>query len=102
MGRTAYVGTIKVEGESKPLWRFVQYRMPGATPHWTTVGRGPLTDIIDAKGEFTNTLRKVQKSFSTQEWEEALKAESPPFDVIPVGALVPSDDMDEYVKAGGK
>ena len=22
--------------------------MPGDSPHWTTVGRGPLTDIVDA------------------------------------------------------
>ena len=23
--------------------------MPGDSPHWTTVGRGPLTDIVDAQ-----------------------------------------------------
>ena len=52
-------------GTHSPKWRFVQYRtsrstcltlhawsmlnrMPGDSPHWTTVGRGPLTDIVDA------------------------------------------------------
>lgn len=38
-------------------WKFVRQisflllncRMPGDSPHWTTVGRGPLTDIVDAQ-----------------------------------------------------
>lgn len=99
--RTAYSGTVVVEGASQPLWRFVQHRMPGERPHWTTVARGPLTSIIDAKGEFTKTLRKEQASFSKEAWEAALHEESPPFDCVPVGALVPADDMDAYVAAGG-
>ena len=28
---------------------FIFVRMPGDSPHWTTVGRGPLTDIVDAQ-----------------------------------------------------
>mmetsp|Transcript_89808 Transcript_89808/g.279452 ORF Transcript_89808/g.279452 Transcript_89808/m.279452 type:complete len:409 (-) Transcript_89808:36-1262(-) len=98
----AYEGTVIVESKPAPMWRFVQHRLPGDKAHWITVGRGPLTDIIDAKGEFTATLRKAQTTFSEQEWRDALMAESPAFDVVPVAALVPQDDMEAYVKAGGK
>lgn len=102
---SAYDGEVVIEGQRDPAWRFVQHRMPGEKPgdrpHWTTVGRGPLKDIVDAYGEFTSTLRRPYEAFSDDEWKEQLLAESPHFDVIPVGALVPQDAMDAYVEAGG-
>ncbi|CAE7657715.1 Aasdhppt [Symbiodinium pilosum] len=98
---TAFEGDVHIEGTHSPRWRFVQYRMPGDSPHWTTVGRGPLTDIVDAHGEFTKTLRKPQELFSEREWQAHLESHSPHFDVLPVGALVPQDNMDAYVEAGG-
>eukprot|EP00931_Biecheleriopsis_adriatica_P058118 TRINITY_DN34532_c0_g1_i2.p1 TRINITY_DN34532_c0_g1~~TRINITY_DN34532_c0_g1_i2.p1 ORF type:complete len:427 (+),score=89.17 TRINITY_DN34532_c0_g1_i2:106-1281(+) len=100
--RSAFESGIHIEGSHSPRWRFVQHRMPGERPHWTTVGRGPLTDVIDAHGEFSQTLRRKQESFSEQEWKELLHEESPHFDVLPVGALVPQDSMGDYVKAGGR
>eukprot|EP00933_Yihiella_yeosuensis_P057243 TRINITY_DN5690_c0_g1_i1.p1 TRINITY_DN5690_c0_g1~~TRINITY_DN5690_c0_g1_i1.p1 ORF type:complete len:468 (+),score=90.51 TRINITY_DN5690_c0_g1_i1:46-1449(+) len=100
--KTAFEGSVTIEGKPSETWRFVQYRMPGEPAHWTTVGRGPLTDIIDAHGEFKQTLRKPHADFSKDEWKECLVEESPHFDVIPVGALVPEDHMDSFVKAGGK
>jgi len=100
--RTAYEGSIVIDRKAAPLWRFVQHRMPGKKSHWVTVARGPLTDIADAKGQFTATLRMTQDKFSPAEWKDALLAESPKFDIIPIAALVPQDDMDNYVKAGGK
>jgi len=98
---TAYEGKVLIHGRQAPQWRFVQHRMPGERRHWTTVGRGPLADIIDAHGEFRNTLRKPQTAFSAEEWQEVLLADSPPYDIIPVGALVPSESMGAYVHAGG-
>eukprot|EP00420_Gonyaulax_spinifera_P024513 CAMPEP_0197905746 /NCGR_PEP_ID=MMETSP1439-20131203/61037_1 /TAXON_ID=66791 /ORGANISM="Gonyaulax spinifera, Strain CCMP409" /LENGTH=408 /DNA_ID=CAMNT_0043527041 /DNA_START=45 /DNA_END=1271 /DNA_ORIENTATION=- len=100
--RSAYSGTVVVEGKEAPQWRFVQYRMPGEKPHWTTVGRGPLTSIIDANGDFKSTLRRDQASISEEEWKQALMDESPPFDIIPVASLVPKEAMAGYVEAGGK
>ncbi|CAK0849989.1 unnamed protein product [Prorocentrum cordatum] len=99
--KTAYRGTVAVDGGSRPLWAFVQHRMPGESPHWTTVARGPLADIVDANGEFTRTLRRAQAMFSDKEWSEALSAGSPPFDVVPVGALVPAGEVEAYVRSGG-
>jgi len=98
---TAYEGKVLIHGREAPQWRFVQHRMQGERHHWTTVGRGPLADIIDAHGEFRNTLRKPQTAFSAEEWQEVLLSESPPCDVIPVSALVPSESMEAYVQAGG-
>lgn len=98
---TAFTGTVKVKGEAKPLWKLYQNKLPGNKSNWVTVARGPLTDIVDAKGEFTQTLRKKQDSFSAEEWKTELNKPSPDFDIIPVAALVPSDAMDDFVKAGG-
>ena len=44
---------------------------------------------------------KKQEHFSEDEWQEHLLSHSPHFDVLPVGALVPQDDMAGYVAAGG-
>ncbi|CAJ1377440.1 unnamed protein product [Effrenium voratum] len=88
---TAFEGDVHIEGTHSPRWRFVQFRMPGDSPHWTTVGRGPLTDIVDAHGEFTKTLRKPQELFSDVEWQAHLESHSPHFDVLPVAALVPQE-----------
>lgn len=98
---TAFEGDVHIEGTHSPKWRFVQYRMPGDSPHWTTVGRGPLTDIVDAHGEFKKTLRKPQELFSDNEWQAHLYSHSPHFDILPIGALVPQDNMAGFVAAGG-
>ncbi|CAK9064667.1 unnamed protein product [Durusdinium trenchii] len=98
---TAFQGDVHIEGTHSPKWRFVQYRMPGDSPHWTTVGRGPITSIVDAHGEFTKTLRKPQEHFSDHEWHSHLQSYSPHFDVLPIGALVPQDYMAGYIEAGG-
>mmetsp|Transcript_11238 Transcript_11238/g.19938 ORF Transcript_11238/g.19938 Transcript_11238/m.19938 type:complete len:415 (+) Transcript_11238:106-1350(+) len=100
--KSAFEGSVAIEGQHSNKWRFVQHRMPRSgpsdPPHWTTVGRGPLTEIVDANGEFTRTLRK---HFTADEWKEVLQEESPHFDVLPVAGLVPQDHMTDYVKAGG-
>jgi len=98
---TSFEGSVAIEGRKDPMWRFFQHRMPGMKPHWTTVARAPLTAIVDAHGEFTKTLRRVQSSFNEKEWLDALQEESNPFDVLPINALVPQDDMEAYVRAGG-
>lgn len=83
-----------------PDWRFFQYLLPGSSPHWVTVARGPLDAVIDKLGEFTATLRK--KKFTKDEWREALGATNPPFKIVTVNQLVPEDHIDEYVRCGGK
>jgi len=97
--RSAFRGTAIVQGKPRPTWSFVQHRMPGEKPHWTTVARAPASDIVDAHGEFTKTLRT--RSFSEAQWSAALHAPSPPCKVVPVAALVPSDDVEGYVLSGG-
>lgn len=94
--KTAYEGIVKVEGELQVMWRLVQHKLPTDRPHWVTVARGPLTDIIDAKGEFTSTLRKKQDSFSSVAWRDVLNDESPNFEVLPFSALVPADVEKDY------
>merc|ERR1712003_45624 len=81
--KTAYEGVVKVEGALQPLWRLIQHKLPTERPHWVTVARGPLTDIVDANGDFTRTLRKKQNTFSSAAWKEILKAESPNFEILP-------------------
>lgn len=99
--KTAYEGTVKVKGEEKPLWRLFQHKLHIREPHWVTVARGPLTDIVDAKGEFTKTLRKTQDTFSKAAWNDILNAKSSECQILPIAALVPLDVMEDYVKAGG-
>jgi len=99
---SAFEGKVLVEGKAAPLWRFVQHRMPGEVPHWTTVARGPVSSVIDAKQEFLATLRKPAAEKSAKEWEDALSVESPPCNVVPIAALVPQDQVDAYVSAGGQ
>eukprot|EP00929_Paragymnodinium_shiwhaense_P069429 TRINITY_DN35005_c0_g1_i1.p1 TRINITY_DN35005_c0_g1~~TRINITY_DN35005_c0_g1_i1.p1 ORF type:complete len:344 (-),score=77.41 TRINITY_DN35005_c0_g1_i1:766-1797(-) len=97
-----FEGAVKVEGVRAPLWRFVQHRMPGPRTHWVTVSRGPLTDIVDANGDFKQTFRRPQASFHPVVWQDALLAPSPNFKELPVAALVPAEQMEAYIKAGGK
>mmetsp|Transcript_22022 Transcript_22022/g.42257 ORF Transcript_22022/g.42257 Transcript_22022/m.42257 type:complete len:405 (+) Transcript_22022:70-1284(+) len=97
----AYAGTVAVKGKILPAWRLVQHKMPCEKPHWVTVARGPTTDVVDAKGEFTKCLRKPHGRFSPAQWTAALNSDSPEFEVIPVGALVPAEEMEGFVKAGG-
>uniref|UniRef100_A0A977TQI4 holo-[acyl-carrier-protein] synthase n=1 Tax=Amphidinium carterae TaxID=2961 RepID=A0A977TQI4_AMPCA len=99
--KTAYEGTLCVDGKPQPLWRFVQHRLPGTVAHWVTVARAPQTDIIDAHGVFSATLRKKQVAFTPEDWHAALLAPSPECTVLPVAALVPQDEMDAYVAVGG-
>jgi len=96
-----YVGNIKVSGKHAPRWRFFQQRLPDTGAPWVTVARGPMTDIVDAYGQFTATFRRKQESFEEEEWNEILGADEPPFEVMPMSALVPYDDIEAYVQAGG-
>lgn len=98
---SAYEGGIVVKGTEAPLWRFVQHKMPGDKPHWTTVARGPTADVVDANGDFMATLRDPGAESSAERWGAALAAPSPDFHVVPVAALVPKDDVEGYIKAGG-
>jgi len=97
----AYIGTAALDGVPAPLWRLYQHKLPCETTFWVTVARGPQTDIVDAFGEFSNTFRKSQNSFTASAWDEALGAPSPDFHILPVGSLVPVDQLQAYVEAGG-
>lgn len=95
-----YTATLTIDGKSAPFWRCFQERL--GENHWATVARGPTGDIVDAHGEFTKTFNRQTASIPFFAWEEELMKESPRFLVVPVGFLVPSDDMAGYISAGGR
>lgn len=95
----SFLGTATVDGELASRWLFFQDRFSGN--HWITVARGPTTDVVDANGAFMSTLAKPTERFTVQAWAAELRAESPGFEIIPVGFLVPGDRMSDYVASGG-
>lgn len=98
-GADCFVGAVCVDGKAAPRWRFFQSKF--GTDHWITVARGPTGDIQDADGAFTATLQRPSGRFAPEAWEAALDADSPAFSILPVGALVPSCRMEDYVASGG-
>mmetsp|Transcript_74038 Transcript_74038/g.228829 ORF Transcript_74038/g.228829 Transcript_74038/m.228829 type:complete len:363 (+) Transcript_74038:70-1158(+) len=95
----AYVATVAIDGAPAPLWRCFQHRL--GEDHWTAVARGPTQDVVDAQGEFLHTLQRPTSSFSAEAWQQELSADSPPFQPVTVGFLVPPDDTQAYAAAGG-
>mmetsp|Transcript_156753 Transcript_156753/g.380718 ORF Transcript_156753/g.380718 Transcript_156753/m.380718 type:complete len:388 (-) Transcript_156753:123-1286(-) len=94
-----YPATISIDGISAPMWRCFQQRL--GENHWVTVARGPTTDVVDAQGEFTRTLQRPTATFANHVWKQELVKESPPFQEVPVGFLVPPDDLADYAATGG-
>ena len=92
-----YACSLLVDGEPRSDWMLYSHRLPDG--HYCTVARGPVRDIIDAWGEFTATLRR--HTFDDEEWNEALTAPSPPFQIITIADLVPPSLRVLYVAAGG-
>ena len=78
-----YLGEA-VETNSK--WR-LRIQKVDKGGHYITVARGPLSDIIDAWGEFSDTLTK--KAFSDDEWRDVLSAPHPVFESLSLTDLVP-------------
>lgn len=99
-----YEGTAQIDGELSTVWHFAQEKLP-CKDSWVTVARGPLTAIVDSEGSLKATHRKSHPAISTREWERAVRTDRPLFSVLPVRALVPSDELAEYdrvVSAGFK
>ena len=81
----------EVDGKELEDWAF--YLQP-LGDHWVTVARGPPSDVVDAYGEFTKTLRKV--AFSKQAWEQEIRAGQPGFAILGIRDLLPSQRRKSY------
>ena len=88
---------LLVDGVQRDDWMLFSHRLKDG--HYCTIARGPPSDIIDAWGEFTTTLRRLH--FDQDEWLEAITAPSPPFQAITVADLVPKNLRQMYEEAGG-
>lgn len=95
----AFLAAVRLDGQPVADWRFFQHRL--GSSHWVTVARGPTSDVVDQVGALRQTLRRDTQSFSREAWQAELDRESPRFDEVPVGFLVPEDNMAGYVAAGG-
>mmetsp|Transcript_7100 Transcript_7100/g.13018 ORF Transcript_7100/g.13018 Transcript_7100/m.13018 type:complete len:308 (-) Transcript_7100:22-945(-) len=82
---------VHVDGKELEDWAF--YLQP-LGDHWVTVARGPPSDVVDAYGEFTKTLRKV--AFSKQAWEQEIRAGQPGFAILGIRDLLPSQRRKSY------
>jgi len=99
---------VKIDGRERDDWGFYMQAFPpiakgdevrGDT-HWITVSRGPIGDIVDANGEFLRASF-TQREFNADEWRRVLSAPSPPFELLTVGDLIPSEHRDAFEDAGG-
>ena len=87
----AHQARVHVDGKELEDWAF--YLQP-LGDHWVTVARGPPSDVVDAYGEFTKTLRKV--AFSKQAWEQEIRAGQPGFAILGIRDLLPSQRRKSY------
>lgn len=90
---------VFVDGFPASDWRFFQHLL--GDDHYVTVARGPTDDVQDKNGEFLRTLGRPTPQFTAAGWRDELEQDSPAFDLIPVGALVPEDAINAFVRAGG-
>lgn len=98
---------VKVDGVSRDDWAFQMHAFPPVVDsvtsedtHWITVSRGPFYDIVDANGEFSEIVFS-QKEFDADTWRDILSAPSPPWELLTVGDLIPSDLKDAFESHGG-
>lgn len=109
----AYDAAVEIDGAPKPKWRFRTERVDDAsddddaalseTRHWITTARGPPEDVTDALGEFTRTWRAPTVGREDDAaWRAVVDAPAPPFSVLTVGDLVPSEALDAFERAGGE
>jgi 4'-phosphopantetheinyl transferase len=99
--------SVSVDGKSRNDWSFHMQAFPPIVDdavnedrHWITVSRGPVEDIVDADGEFTETTFS-RRDFSKDEWSAILAAPAPSFELLTVGDLIPIDSKDAFEAAGG-
>ena len=90
-GPDRYEASVSVDGAERREWRLVVQRLGS---HWVTTARGPPSQIVDAHGGFSATLRR--KEFGAGEWQRELGAPSPPFALVGVAELLPSGVRDEF------
>jgi hypothetical protein len=75
----------------------------GAAHHWITTARGPTEDVTDALGAFTRTWRAPNVGREDDAaWRAVVDAPAPPFSVLAVGDLVPSEALDAFERVGGE
>ena len=103
----AYDAAVEVDGAPKPKWRFRTERVDDADDvdahHWITTARGPTEDVTDALGAFTRTWRAPNVGREDDAaWRAVVDAPAPPFSVLAVGDLVPSEALDAFERVGGE
>jgi len=74
---------------------------PSANAHWISVSRGPISDIVDANGEFLDVVF-AERRFTEDAWRDILSAPAPPFELLTVGDLIPKEHRDEFEVNGGE
>lgn len=106
-----YDAAVEVDGAPKPKWRFRTERVDDVDAchddadarHWITTARGPTEDVTDALGAFTRTWRAPNVGREDDAaWRAVVDAPAPPFSVLAVGDLVPSEALDAFERAGGE
>lgn len=84
--------TVEIDGAKKPRWRF--YLQELGDGHWISVSRGPPEDIVDAWGDFTDSLDVLK--LSDAEMQRALNTPNPPFSILQPVDLIPAEKVDQY------
>ena len=99
---------VTLDGQPRDDWSFHMQAFPPivdssgirSDTHWITVSRGPISDIVDANGEFLNAAFS-RRQFDAEAWRRILDQPSPPFELITVGDLIPNEHKDAFEAAGG-
>lgn len=91
---TCKTARVSVDGKRQPLWRFHLQEL--GSRHWVSVARGPIEDVVDALKGFTATFGRPRPE--PDEYEEALSAPWPKFELVTVLDLLPDHLKGEYTR----
>ena len=89
---------VAVDGRKLPRWSF--YIQPLEADHWTSVARGPPTDIVDALGKFRTTFG--EPALPQEVIDKELAQPEPPFELRTVADLIADELRAEYAKAAAR
>jgi len=89
--------TLYTDGVEASRWGFTVRELSGG--HIVSVARAPPDAVVDAWGHFAATLRA--QSLSTPAWKAELEQPWPPFSLLSVSELIPTEKLQAFVEAGG-
>ena len=90
---------VRMDGQIDRRWAFHVEELGAG--HWVTVARGPPCDVVDAHGLFRASFAKPDAARNVAEWRHELNAPSPPFTLLSISDVVPTDYREGYEAAGG-